>query len=332
MKKILLVLLIILISGAFVFGGGQKEAAAGKAPAKLKIAIIPMFVGHPWFVRCELGAKKAADELGIEYVFIGPEKADAAKQLDIFTDQVNRGVNAILIAASEAELFAKPIEDAIKKGIPVFGFDIGAPNTLWLASGWEPEQSGINIAEGMVKEINKKGKVAILTGSLGSPFLARRQKAIEDTLAKYPDVKLVGVFPTEDDYEKALGICESLIQANPDLNGIASTVSTGVPAAAKAAENAGKQGKVAIWGVALGLQNAEYIKKGEIKGALILDAGQMTYLGVKIAHEYITQGGKLPKVGDTYGWAGTPVTRIESKSSYVDDVLLTPSNVDQFDF
>ena len=26
----------------------------------MTIAILPMFTGHPWFVRCELGAKQAA--------------------------------------------------------------------------------------------------------------------------------------------------------------------------------------------------------------------------------------------------------------------------------
>jgi ABC-type sugar transport system substrate-binding protein len=284
-------------------------------------------------VRCELGAKRAADELGIDYVFVGPEKADAARQLDLFNDQVNAGVDAIILAVSDVKAWEKPIKDAMNKGIPVFGFDIGAGDLpIWTASGWEQVQSGINIGEGIAKEINGKGKVAILTGSLGSPFLAERQKSIENTLAKYPGIQVVGVFPTEDDYEKALSICESILQANPDLAGFASTVTTGIPAAAKAVENAGRGGKVAIWGVALGKQNAEYVKKGWVKGALILDPAKMTYLGVMIAYDYLTKDKKLPKPGDTYGWAGKPVTLVDKKFSYAPDVLLTPENVDQFDF
>ncbi len=330
MKRVLIAVLCIMITAGFAFGGGTKEGAGEEG--RLKFAIIPMFVGHPWFVRCEMGAKKAAEELGIDYVFIGPEKADTAKQLDIFTDQVNKGVDAIILAVSEAEVWEKPVQDARDKGIPVFGFDIGAPNTIWLASGWEPEQSGVNIGEGLAEEIGKKGKVAILTGSLGSPFLARRQKAIEETLATYPGIELIGVFPTEDDYEKALTICESLIQANPDIKGFASTVSTGVPAAAKAADNAGMAGDIAIWGVALGVQNAEYVKDGTIKGGLILDAGKMTYLGVRIAYDYLTKDGKLPQVGEEYGWAGVPTTRPDKEVSYALDVLLTPENIDDFEF
>jgi len=328
MKKAFLILVLALFAVSLGFSGAGKEAEE-----KMEFAIIPMFVGHPWFVRCEIGAKQAAEELGINYVFIGPEKADAAKQLDLFNDQVNKGVDAIIMAASDVKAWERPIADAMEKGVPVFGFDIGAGDLpLWTASGWEQVQSGINIGEGMAKEIGKKGKVAILTGSLGSPFLAERQKSIEDTLAKYPNIEVIGVFPTEDDYEKALSICESVLQANPDLAGFASTVTTGAPAAAKAIENADLGGKVAIWSVALGKQNAEYVKKGWMNGALILDPAKMTYLGVMIAHDYLTKNKKLPKPGDSFGWAGEPVTLVDKKFSYAPDVLLTADNIDEFDF
>ena len=328
MKKVLLILVLTLFAAGLGFGAGATEKEG-----EMTIAIIPMFVGHPWFVRCELGAKRAAEELGINYLFLGPEKADTAKQLDLFNDQVNRKVDAIILASSEVKAWERPIQDAMAKGVPVFGFDIGAGDLpIWTASGWEEVASGRNIGEGVAKEIGGKGKVAILTGSLGSEFLARRQKSIEDTLAKYPDIKVVGVYATEDDYEKALSVCESVLQANPDLAGFASTVTTAVPMAGKAIENAGLSGKVAVWSVALGKQNAEYVKNGTIKGALILDPAKMTYLGVMIAYNYLTKDKQLPKPGDTFGWAGTPVTLVERKFSYAPDVLLTPQNVDDFDF
>ncbi len=140
------------------------------------------------------------------------------------------------------------------------------------------------------------------------------------------------MYPTEDDYEKALSICESVLQANPDLAGFASTVTTGAPAAAKAIENAGKGGKVAIWSVALGKQNADYVKKGWMNGALILDPAKMTYLGVQIAYNYLTKNKALPKAGDSFGWAGVPTTLVDKKASYALDVLLTPANIGDFDF
>lgn len=329
MKKLLSLLFVISLVAAISLAG-PTNAMAEK---ELTFAVIPMFVGHPWFDRCEYGAKMAAEELGINLIFTGPEKADAARQLDIFQDQVNKGVDAILVAVSEADIWKTPIENAIAQGIPVFGFDIGGPGTLWLASGWETVQSGLRIGEGIVKDIGGKGKVAIMTGSLGSPLLTARQKAIESVFEKYPDIEVVGVFPTEDDYERALSAAESVLQAHPDLAAFACITTTCIPASARACENAGLGGgKVSIWGVSMGEQNAEFVKDGTVQGGLILDSGKMTYLGVRIAYDYLTQDGKLPEGGEEYGWAGIPTTVVEEKASYAPDVLLTPENISDYDF
>jgi|GEM_PF-862096 len=313
------------------------ETTEAKEEAKkYTIAIIPLSLGHPWWVRCEEGAKKAGEDLGIDIIFTAPDKEDAAKQLDVFNDMVNRGVDAIIIAAVDAEAMKKPIADTIAKGIPVFGFDIGAPgtDTLFLASGWEPTASGTNIGKGLVEEIGGKGKVALITGTIGSPYLEKRRAAIEAVLKQYPDIKIVGTYANENDYELGLSQCENVLQAHPDLAGFASDVTTGAPTAATAVKNAGLGGKVAIWSVAMPKQNAEFVKEGIAKGLLALDPAKMTYLGVVIANNYLRDG-SLPKPGDDFGWAGAAnevVVNVEEKAAYVPDTLLTPENVDQFDF
>jgi len=329
MKKFCLMLMIlVLISTGAAFAAGAQEAV----DEEITIAVIPMFIGHPWFERAEYGARKAAEDLGINIEYVGPERADAARQLDIFNDQVNRGVDAILLAVSEADMFERPVKNAIEQGVPVFGFDIGAPGELWLASGWEPVASGTQIGEGMAEEIGGSGKVAILTGSLGAPYLADRLDATIDVLDQYPDIEVTGVYPTEDDYERALSAAESVLHANPDLAGFACMTTTGVPASARAVVEAGLGGEVAIHGVAMAQQNADYVKDGIVRGGIVLAPCKMTYLGVMIAYNYVTEGGRLPEPDEEFGWAGVPVTIPEEQASYAPDVLLTPENVDDYEF
>lgn len=165
-------LLAPLVAGALAIG------LAGPASAQDKnvdtIAVIPLSLGHPWWVRAEEGAKRAAEELGIEVVFTAPEREDAARQLDVFNDVVNNGADAVIIAGVDAATLKRPISRSIEDGVPVFGFDIGVPGTdaLFTASGWEAVSSGTSIGRGLAEEIGGKGKVAILTGGLGSPLLA----------------------------------------------------------------------------------------------------------------------------------------------------------------
>ena len=325
------ILALGLTAGAMAMGLASTAIAQDKTVDS--IAVIPLSLGHPWWVRAEEGARRAAEELGIEVVFTAPEREDAARQLDVFNDVINNGADAVIIAGVDPATLARPISQSIKEGVPVFGFDIGVPDTdtLFTASGWEAESSGTNIGKGLAEEIGGKGQVAILTGGLGSPLLAKRQEAIEAALAAYPDIEVVGVYASDNDFALALSQAESVLQAHPDLAGFASTVTTGVPAAVQAAVNAGKEGAVAIWGVAMPQQNAEAVKNGWTKGALALDSGQMTYLGVMMAYRYLTEG-TLPTEGEEFGWAGIPVVDQEGKMAYVPDTLLTPENVDDFPF
>jgi ABC-type sugar transport system substrate-binding protein len=320
-----------VIAGLAVFG--STVPATAQDDEVDTIAVIPLSLGHPWWVRAEEGAQRAAEELGIEVIFTAPEREDAGRQLDVFNDMVNRGVDAIVVAGVDPETLRRPISRAIDDGIPVFGFDIGVPGTdvLFTASGWEAQSSGTNIGEGLAEEIGGEGKVAILTGGLGSPLLAERQAAIEAALAEYPGIEVVGVYASDNDFAVALSQAESVLQAHPDLAGFASTVTTGVPAAVQATVNAGVQGDVSIWGVAMPQQNAEAVNNGWVNGALALDSGQMTYLGVMMAYRYLTEG-TLPEQGDEFGWAGQPVINEDEGMAYVPDTLLTPENVGDFPF
>lgn len=325
------ILALSFVASALAMGVASPTLAQDKTIDT--IAVVPLSLGHPWWVRAEEGAKRAAEELGIEVVFTAPEREDAARQVDVFNDVINNGADAVVIAAVDPATLARPISQAIEDGIPVFGFDIGAPGTdaIYTASGWEAVSSGTNIGKGLAEEIGGKGKVAILTGGLGSPLLAQRQKAVEDALAAYPDIEVVGVYASENDFAVALSQAESVLQAHPDLAGFASVVTTGVPASIQAAVNAGKEGQVAIWGVAMPQQNAEAVKNGWAKGALALDPGQMTYLGVMMAYQYAVDG-TMPSADKEYGWAGKPVVDDANKMAYVPDTLLTPENIDTFGF
>lgn len=299
---------------------------------EITIAVIPLSLGHPWWTRCGLGAEKAGEDLGIEVIFTAPDKEDAAKQLDLFNDMINKGVDAIVLAAVDAETMIQPVNDAIADGIPVFAFDIGVPGSdvLFAATGFEPSTSGKLIGEGIANEIGGEGKVAMLTGTLGSPLLEDRLEAVEEVFNSYDGIEIIGTYANENDYEKALAQAESIIQANPDIKGFACATNGSTPAAAQAVVNAGLEG-VAIWGTANPNQVNQWVKDGIVKGAFTLDSGQMTYLGVVMAYRYLVDG-TLPKEGDDFMWAGKPLVKVEEKAAYVPDVILTPENVDDFDW
>jgi len=303
----------------------------------MSIAVIPMSLGNPWWIRAQVGSDKFADDFKVEVIFTSTRDEDPAGQLNVFNDMITRGVSAITLAAVDVESMKQPISDTIsQKNLPVFGFDVGAPgtDTLFLASGWEPESSGYAIGKGCAEEIGGKGKVVVMTGPLGSTFLETRKKAIYKALEEYPDIEVVGEIADCADIATALTKVEAILQANPDIAGFAGTVTQTPTLVAQACDNLGITTKPANWGVGLPNQNAEIIKKGQANGILALDPAKMTYLGVLMVYNYLTTGA-LPKEGDDFGWASEGAKVLvypELKAAYVGDILLTPENVDSFGF
>jgi len=300
---------------------------------KITIAVIPPMLDHPWYKRCKDGAVKAAKDLKIDLIFEAAQDVNAEMQLNIFHEVIERGVDAVLISAADPELLKEPINEAISAGIPVFGFDIGATGSdiLFLASGLEPETTGEIIGEGLVKEINGKGKVALLTSVLEQEDLKKRRGAILAVLERYSQIELVGIYANENDFVKGLNQCHSVLEENPDLAVFASDVESGIPTASQAVIDKGLGGKVAIWGIGMPQQNSEFIKNGIAGGVFTLDPADMAYIGVMMAYRYLTEG-VLPKEGDEFDQVKGVVVMPEEKTLYAPSFKLTPENVDNFDF
>lgn len=63
-KGIFLVMMVIFLLSMTMIASAQE----------LTIAVIPLSLGHPWWVRCGEGAMKAGEELGINIIYTAPEK------------------------------------------------------------------------------------------------------------------------------------------------------------------------------------------------------------------------------------------------------------------
>lgn len=75
------------------------------------------------------GAKSAAQELGVTLEFQGPDsETDIAQQVQMMDDAVQMKPQAIGLAALDVSALNDPIKAARDAGIPIIGFDTGAPD------------------------------------------------------------------------------------------------------------------------------------------------------------------------------------------------------------
>src|SRR5579864_3877103 len=72
---------------------------AGQGP-KTKLVYIPKNTGNPYFTQVIAGFKEAAPQDNIDFDTQAPAKADPTYQLPIIKDQVQRGVDVIVLSAN----------------------------------------------------------------------------------------------------------------------------------------------------------------------------------------------------------------------------------------
>ncbi|MGB9797847.1 MAG: substrate-binding domain-containing protein, partial [bacterium] len=248
MKRFLLILAVFLL--AFALTGCGKKKKEVSAPSGVKggktyvFALVPKSVGSPYWSACEEGMKEACKELGVEGYFVGPETTDVEKQIKIIEDFVSKKVDGIAISPNDPTAIAPVIDKILSEGIPVITFDSDAPKSKRLCYiGTDNYKAGYAAGEEMIKVLGGKGKIAIMTGSLGAYNLNERIRGFRDAIKKAPGIREVTLQANNDDEELCFSQAENVLQAHPDLAGFFGVSGTGGPGSARAVKAAGKSGK-----------------------------------------------------------------------------------------
>jgi ribose transport system substrate-binding protein len=204
----------VVMAGMWACGGGGTP----EGPRKLRFALIPKALDIPVFNYADIGAKRAAAELGnVEVIYRGPDHADELKQKEILESFISQRVDGIAISVLNAAFLSSTIDKAIDAGIPVVTWDSDAPSSKRIAFyGVDDFKSGQIMGEEAAKLLNGKGTVAFLT-SLGANNLQRRLDGAKEALAKYPGITIVETYDVKEDSVRAAELIATGTNRYPDL-------------------------------------------------------------------------------------------------------------------
>lgn len=295
-----------LMIGAAAAGAAALPGLSGRALAATpQVAVVVKIGGIPWFNAMEVGIKRAGEEQKVEAWMVGPTQADAAQQVRAVEDLIARNVNVIAVVPNDAAALEPVFKRAQEAGIKVLTHE--SPDQKF--NDWNIELTSVSgfgeqHMEGLAKAMGGEGKYIVYVGSLTVPLHNKwADAAIDLQKQKYPDMQLVtdrfGVAESLDDsYKTAL----DQMRANPDLKGILAFGSQGPIGAARAVEERGKMGDVAVVGPFSPGQGAKFIKSGAIREGFIWNPMLAGETIVRVAAMIIngqepTDGMELPDLG-----------------------------------
>ena len=214
--------------------GGSKDrpadsatkTTAGAGSGEFRIAMIAKSSTNPVFLSGQQGANAAAAELtkqtgvNVRVDWMTPPNEDATVQAQRIAEAVNSGADAILLSATDAGKLVGAVDDAVARGVPVMTFDSDvAGSKRFSFYGGDDALMGKQIMEELAKQMNGKGKIAILAGNQNAPNLQKRVAGVRDEAKKYPGITILNTFYHAETPQDAAAEVLRAQNAYPDIEG-----------------------------------------------------------------------------------------------------------------
>jgi ABC-type sugar transport system substrate-binding protein len=296
---------------SFGFSGTMSEAA------ERKIGLMIWNASVPFYSNLIKGAQDTAKELGVT-LDLQSGNGDLATEISVVQQFIAQGVDAILIAPSNAKGIVPVIKQANEAGIPVIAVnnrvdtETGAKVATFV--GVDDFTFGQQQGELLAKGLGGKGKVAYILGKLGTSAQIDRKAGLVDTLKKYPDITIVEEQSADWDNAKALAVTQDFLSRFPagQIDAIIDQGPEGVNGAAFAKQSGRTELKFILGDYPADVRNA--IVGGTVYGTVNQDPGPQGVTAVQDAVKLLD--GKTAEV--------------PAPNHFLDLPIVTKDNVDQY--
>ncbi len=296
------VVLFCLLSGLLAAACGQRGPSAAGGGRTPTIAVIPKGMTHEFWKAIHAGAARAGKELGVEILWKGPQKEDdRAQQITVVEDVINRGVAGIVLAPLDDQALVRPVQDAMRDGIPVVIMDSGLKGRDYVSYvATDNYQGGVLGAKHLGDLLGGRGKILLIRYLEGSESTTQRERGFLDALTKsFSGIDVL----VRDQYagattETAYQLAENLLGRFPDVQGIFCPNESSTFGTLRALQESRLAGKVKFVGFDSSPKLVQALRDGHIHGLVLQNPVKIGYLGVVQVVRHL-RGEKVPDRVDT---------------------------------
>jgi rhamnose transport system permease protein len=296
------------------------------------VAVMPKNNSDPYFASCREGARAAAEELGVDLVWDGPNDTDAARQNEIVEAWITKGVDAIAVSVENKAAISTVLRKARARGIEILAWDADAEADArdWFVNQATEEAIGHALIDEAGRVLGGQGTFAIVSASVTAANQNAWLAHIERRRAEqWPGLVLATVRYSDGLRDKAMTETRNLLRAFPEVRLVMVIAAAAVPGAAEAVKQDGSSAKVI--GLSVPSLCRQYVHEGIIESITLWNTQDLGYLTVWAAHAAAT-GALAP------GSSSLRAGRLGSMAVQGDQVLLgapfrfTKANIDLFRF
>lgn len=263
-----------------------ESATAAEEPFEL--AIIGTAIYHQFGQYMKAGAVDAAEKYGVKYSYDGPETdAMTDKQIEMVEAAIDRGVDCIVLSATDPEAFTSTLQRAKDEGILVVSMLNPVNNDIpatFVGSGSEFD-AGYTAGEKMAEALGEKGGQVglVLVDQFTVYSTGRRDGFVAGLTENCPNAEIVDIQYTEGDHLKSADATTAMINAYPDLKGFFANGEGPLTGLLSALKETGTEGNYIVVGFDSGSAQCAAIRGGWELGAMTQDPYHVGYYAVEKA-------------------------------------------------
>ncbi len=279
------------------------------------ISIIVNDPANPYWLTEGNVAKATAEKLGYK-ANVSAHKGDTNAESTMIDTAITNKAVAIILDPANADGSIGAVKKAIAANIPVFLVNAEI-NQEGLAKGQLVSNNAQGAAMGATewqKAMGDKGTYVELFGNPADNNAATRSNGYETVLTQYPDLKKVGKEVANWDRTQGHNKMQSLLQANPNVNGVIAGNDEMALGAIAALKEAGKLAKVKVGGFDGSPDAVASVKAGEMAYTVLQPVAVFSEEAVKQADSFIKTG----------------KTGAKSEKQLFDCLLITKDNVAKY--
>ncbi len=247
--------------------------------------LISANINLPYWQEAEAGLRDAATGMGVKAEMDGPATLSPQEELDAFNKAVALHPAGILISVMSQQLLKPAIDSAVLQGIPVICIDADAPDSHRIMFvGTDNFRAGQESGKRMADILKGQGQVVIVTIP-GQFNLDERVRGVNESLKKYPGIKIVQTVDDKGDPRNANDGVSALLAKKEKFDGVICLEASGGSGVAEAFHRLDQTGKIAIVAFDKDPETLDAIEKGWINATIVQKPYIMAYYGLKFADD-----------------------------------------------
>jgi ribose transport system substrate-binding protein len=182
------------------------------------------FVGSEWRTQMIQNIEQTAElfrEAGCEIeLVIESADTDVQGQIQQIQNLLNRGVDAIIVNPGDQTGLNSVLEEATEDGVVVIAVDqeIGAEGVYNVVI--DQKEWAMISARWLAEKLGGEGRIVLIEGFVGHPANEARMEGVEEVLAEYPNIEVVGRESGMWDQATGQQVASDLLASIPDIDGI----------------------------------------------------------------------------------------------------------------